>query len=371
ASFHRPLPSEFISRGERLRAVAGVQSHPRAGRHRGASAQEGYRQWLPLEAPESLQCQCTASTSTSTGAPTSAVMLRPLTRHRPPVAAPAVITDPPQAPHYPRVRMQQGCRATRPAPRVQSHVVVQHLRVGRDRAQAQLAGATAQLVTAQAQAAALQAEFATMLRARRARRKGRARRWSAFSFLALRSAWCHPRRRLDPRPPTRQLPVRLAPASFPPRLPVYHAAPWDISPVAFLLLHTRYTAWYTQYTPSSGPFPPCPCTRECEIAPCELHTASSDAPRSSSVHALLAAHPRAPSSAVPVPLVSRTSPLVPSPHSRPSPLTPPCGCAHALTHTAHNYPTECTHPEISPAANRISSLIPSYVQLNSPHAQIE
>ncbi|KAJ7483683.1 hypothetical protein FB451DRAFT_1440098 [Mycena latifolia] len=201
-----------------------------------------------------------ASTSTRADAPKSAVMLHPLTRHGPPIAthttrgrappvstagvgparvlscsalgktsasgssiAAAAVATPhhvsAQAPPRPWICAQPGCRAAHHASRVQSRVVVEHLRVGRDRGGPPFrAGANAQLVPAQVQRAALQAELDTTLRARRAPSKKR-----------------RTRRCMSALPPAHPKPVR--PFALPcdwrrrpsarltaPRLPVYHTA---------------------------------------------------------------------------------------------------------------------------------------------------
>ncbi|KAJ7435631.1 hypothetical protein FB451DRAFT_1461840 [Mycena latifolia] len=269
----------------------------------------------PLQASNA---NATASTSTSTGAPSSAVLPSPLTRPRAPVAAPDVVTDPPQAPHHPRLRAQPGRRAAQHAPRVQvaslsSTSVSATVEADLFAAYAQLAGANTQLVIAQAQ----QAELDTAL--------------PHGVTLAARPS--------QARPPVRS-PLRPAPASF----RASHGA--SSAPL-------RCTAWYTQYIPSSGPFPPCPYARECEIAQ-RVHTDSSDAPRSSSVHTLFVtppprrAHWRAHGCTADS---SSRAPCVPHlPESTPSPsaFTPP----RAFTYTAHSSPRVL-------------------LNLNSPHAQIE
>ncbi|KAJ7434237.1 hypothetical protein FB451DRAFT_1195524 [Mycena latifolia] len=132
-------------------------------------AGSGFRS-RPLQASNA---NATASASSSTGAPNSAVMLRPLTRDRPPVAVTDVIT------HFHKhlttlesARSQDGGRGGPPA------------------------GAGA------AQPAALQAEFDIALRARRAPSK------KGELDDGVRGAWCRPCRQAV------RSPVRLAPASF-------------------------------------------------------------------------------------------------------------------------------------------------------------
>ncbi|KAJ7444167.1 hypothetical protein FB451DRAFT_1568452 [Mycena latifolia] len=244
-----------------------------------------------------------ASTSTRAGAPTSAIMPHPLTQPRPAVAtrttrgrAPPVSTTgigparilllgtredhhigvfhrrsrlhrarrhhtSAQAPHRLRLRAQPGRRTAHHASRVRNDVVASSSSTSASAAveadllpaQAELAGATAQLVNAQAKKVELE--------------DGRV---AAGSSQAVR-----------PSAP------RATCAGVLPHVSRRLVCPWTTprrgtSPHSHSYFYIRLRPPLTQYMPANGPFPPCPCPRECEIAPCELHTASSDAPRSSS-----------------------------------------------------------------------------------------
>ncbi|KAJ7444206.1 hypothetical protein FB451DRAFT_1413320 [Mycena latifolia] len=196
------------------------------------------------QTPASLQRQRGCLDVGKYWCPNSAVMPSPLMcparpSPRPTSSHTSTTASPPSSPHA--VRTPSASPLSRKPRR---HLGIGGGQVDLLSAQAQLVGANAQLMTAQAQPAALQAEFATALRARRV----------------------PPQRMVSPLPPARPKPVQ--PSALPcdwrrrpsarlkaPRLPVYRAAPRDISPLVFLLLHMPKASAVLPSTLNTSPPP--------------------------------------------------------------------------------------------------------------------
>ncbi|KAJ7444170.1 hypothetical protein FB451DRAFT_1568455 [Mycena latifolia] len=356
--------------------------------------QEGCRQWLPLEALQASNANATVSTSTRAGAPKSCVMPHPVTQPRPPVAtrtrrrrappvstagvgparvlscsalgktsasgssiAAAAVATPDVITHLHKHLPAPGSAhsqdaerlTTRLESRVASSSISASAAVEADllAVQAHLMGANAQLVTAQA-------------------KKSLTTECVLFSRTPQRVVLPLPPARPPARPSAPPCDLRRRPsARLKAPLPAYRAAPRDVSPLAFLLLHSPKPPLYClvhSIFPSLRSFPSLSVRARMRIAPCE--PPSRDAPRASSVRALFVippprrAHCTAAylNSAVPAPLASRPSPLAPSPHSRPRRSLRPADAP--VRSLILPITTQCTHPKISPAANAMSSLIP-------------